>query len=528
VDRLEAELTDHPDRGFVAYLVNGFRHGFDTGVVNPPTQPLECRNLLSARQDPDFVTLAVHDECQQGYLWGPFTIPPFENYRVSPVGVAIGKYSGKKRLIVDLSSPHDNAEHDSINDLIDKKQFSLTYIRIEDAISKIREFGASTWLTKTDICAAYKQVPIAKRLWHLYGIKWKNQYYFYKVLAFGSRSSPKIFDHLSTAICWLLQNKYNVEFVLHLIDDFLAIDRPDVIAERTMAIFISMFHRLKVPLALNKTTGPVHELEFLGVVLDTVNMEARLPQNKLDRIVEFLQSMLHKHSCTKRELLSLLGHLNFACRVIVPGRSFVSYLISLAYTVTELHHRVKLTAECRADINMWFLFLRDWNGISFFLESSVTEAEELQLYTDAASTIGFGGYFQGHWFQGKWPSEFAQVHNYQLSMALMELYPIVIAAMIWGKVWGGKRIHFYCDNAATVHIINKGRSKVAAIMKLMRRLTWCAAKGNFVVRSSHVPGKLNCISDSLSRFQQERFRSLAVDADLEPAACPQLSEVVMN
>jgi hypothetical protein len=31
---------------------------------------------------------------------------------------------------------------------------------------------------------------------------------------------------------------------------------------------------------------------------------------------------------------------------------------------------------------------------------------------------------------------------------------------------------FHCDNEAVVNIVNKGRSKMADIMKLMRTLTW--------------------------------------------------------
>jgi hypothetical protein len=36
--------------------------------------------------------------------------------------------SGKKRLILDLSSPHNDAVHPSINDLIDKESSSLSYV----------------------------------------------------------------------------------------------------------------------------------------------------------------------------------------------------------------------------------------------------------------------------------------------------------------------------------------------------------------------------------------------------------------
>ena len=35
-----------------------------------------------------------------GYLYGLFQEIPFEQYRISPIGIAESKYSKKKRLIV--------------------------------------------------------------------------------------------------------------------------------------------------------------------------------------------------------------------------------------------------------------------------------------------------------------------------------------------------------------------------------------------------------------------------------------------
>ena len=66
-----------------------------------------------------------------------------------------------------------------------------------------------------------------------------------------------------------------------------------------------------------------------------------------------------------------------------------------------------------------------------------------------------------------------------LSMAFRELYPIVAAAVIWGKKWTCKKIVFMCDNQATVYILCKGRSKCLAIMNLMCILTWTAAVNYF-------------------------------------------------
>lgn len=91
--------------------------------------------------------------------------------------------------------------------------------------------------------------------------------------------------------------------------------------------------------------GPLTCIEYLGIILDTDKLEARLPQEKVDIICNFINTVLQQ-SYTKRELLQLLGHLSFASRVIVPGRSFVSYLIDLSTKVKELHYYVNLRKQC--------------------------------------------------------------------------------------------------------------------------------------------------------------------------------------
>jgi len=87
-----------------------------------------------------------------------------------------------------------------------------------------------------------------------------------------------------------------------------------------MALLSTIFHRLCIPLSAKKTVGPTTCLEYLGVILDTILMQARLPSNKQERIANIIRSFQHRRSCTKRELLQLLGHFNFASRVIAPGR----------------------------------------------------------------------------------------------------------------------------------------------------------------------------------------------------------------
>jgi hypothetical protein len=106
---------------------------------NLPT--MECKHLLSARIDLDTVDTFVAQEVERGYLRGPLPKPPFQSYRVSPIGIAEGKYSGKKRLILHLSFPHDNDSHPSINNIIDKDLCTLNYVKLDDAIKAIMKCG---------------------------------------------------------------------------------------------------------------------------------------------------------------------------------------------------------------------------------------------------------------------------------------------------------------------------------------------------------------------------------------------------
>ena len=285
-------------------------------------------------------------EVDQGHVIGPFDTPPFEVYRVNPIGVATGKYSGKKRLIVDLSAPHDDPLHDSLNGLIDKEEFSLTYVKIDDAIKAIKSAGQGAWLNKADIVQAFKLIPIQGCLWPYYGVKWQEKYYFYTRLPFGSRSSPKLFDYLSQAVCWIAVHNYGIECILHLLDDFLTVEPPTAQPECTMALLTLIFGSLKVPLSPSKTVEPAAELEYLGIIIDSIKMEARLPPDKLNRIRGLLEEFEVRLTCTKRELLSLLGHLQFASRIVLPGRSSVSYLIQLSTAVSHLHHHITLTKQC--------------------------------------------------------------------------------------------------------------------------------------------------------------------------------------
>ena len=79
-------------------------------------------------------------------------------------------------------------------------------------------------------------------------------------------------------------------------------------------------------MASHKLEGPITTLVFLGIEIDTVMGQIRLPAEKLRRLIEVLAIWADRRSCTKRELLSLIGSLHHAAAVVRPGRVFLRRL----------------------------------------------------------------------------------------------------------------------------------------------------------------------------------------------------------
>ena len=103
----------------------------------------------------------------------------------------------------------------SINYFIEKDDISLQYITIDNAIAAIQNFGQGCYMGKTDIESAFRLIPV-------HADDWEQD----KVLPFGLRSAPYIFNQLSDAIEWILLNKCSISFVCHILDNFLIVEPP--------------------------------------------------------------------------------------------------------------------------------------------------------------------------------------------------------------------------------------------------------------------------------------------------------------
>jgi len=111
---------------------------------------------------------------------------------------------------------------------------------------------------------------------------------------------------------------------LYDLDDYIIVAPLDSDeCARAVHILEDTCAALGVPLAAHKSEGPVTSLVFLGIVVDTMAGELLLQEGTLERLKSLLQWWGSKRVCCHRELESLIGLLNHACKVVCPGCSFL-------------------------------------------------------------------------------------------------------------------------------------------------------------------------------------------------------------
>ena len=298
--------------------------------------------------------------------------------------------------------------------------------------------------------------------------------------------------------------------LIHYLDDYLGVDRGFTQCQDLLQLFKKCMFQLGVPLAEEKTEGPVTVLSFLGLELDSVHMEVRIPQDKIIEVISSIKLVLTKDKVTLKIMQSLIGTLNFFCRAIVPGRPFCRRLINSICGLTKPHHHLRITKDIRLDLLVWLHFFRHHNGVSVFHDRFWLSNEDVEHYTDSAGGLdrGFGIFFQTKWSYGRWPETWHK-QGITKDITVLELFPILVALHLWGEELRNKKIKFHCDNIAVVHILNSMTSKSDHVMHIVRLLTIKCLEINIVIKAVHIPGTKNTICDALSRFKLQKFRELA-------------------
>lgn len=143
----------------------------------------------------------------------------------------------------------------------------------------------------------------------------------------GLSTSSNLFEKFSRALEFIALKHMRASHVTLFLDDFLLAATSYKKCKADLDNFIEFCYMTGVPISKKKTFEPATTMEFLGITLDTIAQQARLPQEKVAKALEMLSSLEHRKKVSLKELQSLIGFLNFCCCVVLPGRPFLRRLI---------------------------------------------------------------------------------------------------------------------------------------------------------------------------------------------------------
>ena len=433
----------------------------------------------------------VEQQIEEEIAEGNYVVTPTKPTIVSALGAIPKPDSAEYRLIHDCSMP----EGKGVNSYIDIESFKFQ--TIDDAVKLIDK---GYYLAKIDLRHAYRSVPIHPSNYKATGLKWVFKgskhptYLIDKRLPYGGRSAPGIFHRITQAVRRMMRRRGFNGLVVYL-DDFLIIAPTREECQLAFDTLMQLLRELGFQISMGKVVSPCQLLVFLGIQIDTNALVLSLPKEKLDGTKVIVQSFVSRKRASKRQLQTLAGKLNWACKVVYGGRTFLRRIIDQMNMLSSPGAKLLLNSEFRADILWWHQFLDVFNGKCRIFD----KLPVVDVHTDACSH-GVGAYFRGDWVYSYLPVDFPAVSG--LHINYKELFSIYLAAVRWAPRWANQHVIIHSDNQPAVAMLNKGTTRNTLVMPYLRHLFWLSATYNFQITAKYIPGLENATADAVSRMHE--------------------------
>ncbi len=464
-----------------------------------------CDNWPSANDHAEDVTLSIDKNVNLGRVLGPWTEPPCDNFIASPIGAFLRHGTSKIRVIHDLSFPPG----ESINDFIDPERFTLQYASVDDAARMCMQYDDPAWMAKSDLSAAFQHVLVDPKYWNKLGFKWQNKFYLFACLPFGCRASPYLFNVLAQGLEYMAINRGMSSSSCHYLDDTFTCHMTREKCQQSIDTFNETARLAGFTLQPEKCTNACQEIEFLGIQINTLNSTLSISNERMADIVSELKTWKGRTSCTKRQLLSLVGKLSFSARVIRSGRTFLRRLIDLSKKVKFLHYKIRLNRSAQADIDWWLECISTHNGVAMF-PTEWGEIDCNEMYTDA-SDRALGVVMGDKWTV--YPLQGNAQWLKSTSIHYRELLAVCKGVATFGELLRNSKVKLHVDNQAIVYAINAGTIKCERSMELLKSLYYMLCQFNIEVKAEYISTVDNVKADALSRLELDRFMNSHTSAE---------------
>ena len=398
------------------FLKDGLINGFPLNPTDISYEPAEMLNYKSAT-DPsvrDKVEAVIKEEMELG----GYVVVQNKPTIISALGAIPKPDSSSVQLIHDCSMPPGKGFN---------SYFQSNYFKFQTLDDALKMIGPGYFLSKIDLKSAYQSVPIHPSNYAGTGLKWKFKgnkckftYFVDTRLSFEGKRSPEIFNRLTQAVrCIMARKGYNA--IVVYLDDFLVIGESREACQAAFDALLSLLRNLGFRINWSKVVHPTQRLVFLGVLIDTVRCTLSLPEDKLEALKAFLLEFSLRKRASKGQFQALAGKLNWACRVVYGGRTFLRRILDQTNQLNSPNAKFKLNKDFYADLDWWLSFFSVFNGKHLFLDKLPT----IDVQTDAC-TYGAGAYFHGDWHYHSFVMDTPEVRDFHINYK--EVMAIVLAA----------------------------------------------------------------------------------------------------
>lgn len=499
-------LRDYP--GDLGITISGIlRFGAAIGYTGEPNPLILSDNLVSAQDDPSVLQAGLDKDLSLGRV---SPCQPTKPFICSPQGL-VPKKDGGFRRIHHLSHPAGL----SVNDGIPKEWASLEYAALNRMFDMVRKAGRGAWLMKRDLKDAFRLVPVAYSQRRLLGFAWLGQYYHENCLPFGLRTAPLLFNLFAEGLHWIFMATWPADtsvLMEHYLDDFVTtipVTAPTALRNLASLRWLAVLRYLgMIPNTAKDLQGTT--VEVLGVEIDTLRMEARLSQKRIDEALARVQVTLGAKSLSLRDVQTLGGFLSFCAAVVQLGRTFLCSLWDFLASFSDRpHRRQKIPTTLRADLHWWRDLLPDFNGV-MLLED--TARQIYHLFTDASGT-GYGAF----WYPSEspadadWASHLPIPQSQAIALTRLERLTsqdhigvaealcVLLALDQWRHCWLHGTLVVHTDNETVRHALLDGTTKSSPVLLVLRALLRLAFAMDIKVHAVRISTEENVLADAISR-----------------------------
>ncbi|CAM4555428.1 unnamed protein product [Leuciscus chuanchicus] len=391
----------------------------------------------------------------------------------------VPKKDGGLRPILDLRV---------LNESVMQLKFKMLTLR--QIVPQIR---SEDWFVTIDLKDAYFHISIRPCHWKFLRFAFGGKAYQYRVLPFGLALSPRTFTKCVDAA--LAPLRLQGIRIMNYIDDWLILAQSHQLAVQHRDVVLAHMKELGLRLNAKKSVlSPLQRTTFLGVVWDSVSMQARLSPPRIDSILAAVKSVKLGQLLTVKQFQRLLGLMAAASNVIPFGllhmRPLQWWLRTRGFSPRGNPFRtIKVTRRCLRALVMW---KKPW----FLSQGPVLGAPcRRKLLTTDASLTGWGAILEGRSSQGLWED-----HHRSWHINRLEMLAVFRALRSFITDLRGHHVLVHTDNTSVVAYINhQGGLRSRPLSNLARHiLLWSQGK-LLSLRAAYIPGVQNIGADTLSR-----------------------------